>query len=380
MKSYSLVYICDGIGSVFDSQVISLLQSIFEKNYFCDVILLLGVRSTAEEISFQKKYSYLKFKTVIYKTYPNYLFFNSLSRSSLSQALKKVQKIGLKNAIYHTRGEVSAWHLMKILDKDSHQNILADVRGASIEEISEFYNFNSLLKFFKILNSRNAVKNLRHIQTISVVSGSLKKYLIDNFNIDKEKIFVVPCLAGSDFHYSSDMRTSLRKELALNENDTLAVFTTGGTASWQNNEIILRVAEKDIKVLNLSRKEINHKNIVNRFVEYSEIPAYLNAADVAIIWRDKSIVNKVASPVKFSEYVCCGLPVIANDTVDMIREYLINCECGILIDDIDKINVNNTAKLRKFNRTMISETAMKNFGLEAIVDRYLKIYSSINGL
>jgi len=52
----------------------------------------------------------------------------------------------------------------------------------------------------------------------------------------------------------------------------------------------------------------------------SEMPLYLNSADAAIIWRDKSIVNKVASPVKFSEFICCGLPIIANYSVDMIGE------------------------------------------------------------
>ena len=62
------------------------------------------------------------------------------------------------------------------------------------------------------------------------------------------------------------------------------------------------------------------------------MPKYLNAADAAIIWRDKSIVNKVASPVKFSEYVCCGLPVIANKTVDMINNYILKNDCGLLTD------------------------------------------------
>jgi len=54
------------------------------------------------------------------------------------------------------------------------------------------------------------------------------------------------------------------------------------------------LAEKGFKVLNLSKKEILHNNIINRFIGYSEMPEYLNAADCAIIWRDKSVVKKVA--------------------------------------------------------------------------------------
>jgi len=48
-------------------------------------------------------------------------------------------------------------------------------------------------------------------------------------------------------------------------------------------------------------------------VPYEEVTKYLNAVDFAVVWRDNNIVNKVASPVKFSEYVCTGLPVIANN-------------------------------------------------------------------
>ncbi|HMN26229.1 MAG TPA: glycosyltransferase [Ignavibacteriaceae bacterium] len=133
-------------------------------------------------------------------------------------------------------------------------------------------------------------------------------------------------------------------------------------------------------MLNLSKKEINHKNIINRFVSYSEIPAYLNAADAAIIWRDKSIVNKVASPVKFSEYVCCGLPVIANNTVDMISEYLTEFDCGIIIDSLDSIAPVTLKNLSKKNRKMISGTGIVNFGIETVVESYFKIYSSIINL
>ena len=114
----------------------------------------------------------------------------------------------------------------------------------------------------------------------------------------------------------------IRKELKLSDEDVLIVYSSGGTASWQNDRIVTILAEKGLKVLNLSRKNIPHKNIFNKFANYSEMPVYLNAADIAIIWRDKSTVNKVASPVKFSEFICCGLPVISNYSVDMISEYI----------------------------------------------------------
>ena len=107
-------------------------------------------------------------------------------------------------------------------------------------------------------------------------------------------------------------------------------FPAGALANWQNTDVLNKLAEKGFKVLNLSKKNISHKNVINRFNSYNEMPYYLNAADVAIIWRDESVVNKVASPVKFSEFVCCGLPVISNRSVDMISEYITRNESGLL--------------------------------------------------
>ncbi len=131
-------------------------------------------------------------------------------------------------------------------------------------------------------------------------------------------------------------------------------------------------------MLNLSKKKIEHKNIINKFVSYSEMPFYLNAADVAIIWREKSIVNKVASPVKFGEYVCCGLPVIANESVDMIKEYIKKNSCGLLINSLDDIDINSLNRLKQINRQAIAETGLSNFGIDKIIDQYSQIYSAIN--
>jgi glycosyltransferase involved in cell wall biosynthesis len=44
-----------------------------------------------------------------------------------------------------------------------------------------------------------------------------------------------------------------------------------------------------------------------------EVPRYLAASDVGLLLRDDSIVNRVASPVKFGEYLAAGLPVIITE-------------------------------------------------------------------
>ena len=377
MKANYLFYFCDSIGSVFDSQVLALLTAINAKKIFNKLYLFLGIRNENQKNGFLAREANPEIEIVFFKSYPNYPFFNYMNRKSIKNALIS-QSIKSQEVIFHSRGEMIAWQLSEILDRKYHNNIIPDVRGAIVEEIAEFTDFNKLLKSFKILNNKKVVKNLNRFQKISVVSNSLKKYLITNYNIETEKIVITPSLAGSDFQFSDEQRDKIRQELKLSGDDILIVFSSGGTAGWQNNDPLNWLADKGFKVLNLSKKEIRHSNIINKFVSYDEMPLYLNAADVAIIWRDKSIVNNVASPVKFSEYICCGLPVIANRSVNMISEYISKYECGILVDDLDTIDLKTINELKAKNRKIISEDGIKNFGVETIVNKYLQIYSSLN--
>ncbi|MDP2366499.1 MAG: glycosyltransferase, partial [Ignavibacteria bacterium] len=273
-----------------------------------------------------------------------------------------------------------AWHLNQVLGNQFDKNILPDVRGANIEEIEEFSGLNKISRSLKINNNKRAVSNLKRFKKISVVSDSLKNYLVNNYGIDTSSIFITPCLAGNLFRFDQSDRESIRKDLNLSSNDLMIVFSSGGTAKWQNNDVLTLLADKGLKVLNLSKVKIEHKNIINKFVSYQDMPAYLSASDVAIIWRDKSIVNKVASPVKFSEYVCCGLPVIANKSVEMISDYLSRYDCGLLIDSLEDIDSRTIGSLVQQNRNKISEEGIQNFGINTIVNNYMRTYLLVSNL
>jgi len=195
-------------------------------------------------------------------------------------------------------------------------------------------------------------------------------------NIEK-KIFINPCLAGKLFVYSADQRNHFRKLIGINENEKLLVFSSGGESLWQNNQELVNIAIKGFKILNLSKVNIDHSNIITKYVKYEEVAGYMSAADVAVIFRENSIVNKVASPVKFSEYLCSGLPVISNKNVDVIERCIKNTGYGLLIDSMDDITLEAVDKLCAISRNKISEYGRKYFGIESVAESYLKIYNEM---
>lgn len=378
-KSDHLFYFSEGISSVFDSQVLALLEAIQEKNIFTKICLFVGISNKKQKDEIKKRNIPKEIELIPFKLYPNYPFFNFLIRMSLRKVLKKTN-VNFEHVIFHTRGGVIAWHLSKILKVKYRKNVIPDIRGASVEEIKEFSELGYLKKALKIYNYNSALKSLTKFDQLSAVSNLLKEFLVDKYSVDPANIYITPCLSGPEFQFDQLQRTKIRNELNLSSDDIVVVFSSGSTANWQNTDILKTLAQKRLKVLNLSKRKITFKNIINKFVSYSEVPFYLNAADVAIIWRDKSIVNKVASPVKFSEYVCCGLPVITNDSVDMVKKYIVKNSSGMVVNNLNDIKLDSLMELKHKDRRVIAEAGLSSFGIDKIIDKYTQIYSTINNL
>ena len=370
-----LIYICNGIGSVFYSQVISLINEIIKSNYFENVTLLLGLKNESDLRKFERESLLNKAKVQYFRSYPNYPFYNHFFRKSLFHA---IEQLNLKESsvIFHVRGEQLAWYLFQLYPK-FRDKILVDIRGVSREEILEYFKGNKIRKLLKVKNYENSLNGMRQLKNISVVSESLKKYLIESFKFDESKITINHSLAGERFKFDLKYRNEIRKQLGLETNEVLFLFSSGGTANWQNIDIVEKIAALGFKILNLSPKHIKEKNVINKFVPYNEVIRYLSAADIAILWRDKSLTNKVASPVKFSEYLCCGLPIVANNSVELVTTTINKYHCGLIVDEIRNLNSHNISYLLNLNRDQIAAIGRKKFGIKNIAIKYKDIYDDM---
>lgn len=372
-----LIYINSGIGSVFPSQVLELLNYYQRLNFFNKITLLCGVRNEPEMKKAKELLASSSFEVIYYRTFPNYPFFNGIAVNHLAKAFSKIDIS--ESTVIHARSSSIGYIVYKSIRKILSDNpkVILDIRGALKEETVDFLEINWLLKKLKIINVKNSYSTLQFYNAISVVSNSLREYVINYDSKIEEKVFVNPCLAGESFVYSIEQRNHFRNIIGVSQNEKLLVFSSGGESLWQNNQELVNIASKGYKILNLSKVKIDHPNIITMYVKYEEVPGYMSAADVAVIFREDNVVNKVASPVKFSEYSCSGLPVVSSRNVEVIKQYIEKTGYGLLINSLEEITLEDVDKLCSIPRNEISEYGRKHFGIESVAAGYLKIYNEL---
>jgi len=115
---------------------------------------------------------------------------------------------------------------------------------------------------------------------------------------------------------------------------------------------------------------------------FSRVPDYLMACDARLLVRHPSLVSKVASPVKFAEYLACGLPVLAfagiGDTEWIIKEFTVG-EC-VNPSDKESIRVGVRRLLTLIQgygdglREQCRNIALRYFSWETYLPIYRKLY------
>ena len=381
-ENKELVYFSKYPESVFDAQILSLLNYYAEQEWFKEIHLVLGIDVKNFDENVAKAYAlsfHFRIRLHHFRLYPHYPI---ICRESVRD-LKRLMKEGLPGfdaeTISHVREEGLAWIVSEALKESSmkSKNLVVDIRAANIEETKLYSGSNFLMKRIKIRHKKNTLKCLQKAGHISVVSPTLGSY-IKPYRDSSQPVSVISSLAGPHFTYDREKRFAIRKELGLRESDVLFVFSSGGNAQWQNTDFIINaLVDKGYKILNLSKSAINRSGVINRFVSYEQMPNYLCAADIAVIWRDDNAVNHVASPVKFSEYLCAGLPVISNNSVRLIRDAIVDLNCGLIIEKFSKIEKAEIETLLSMDRDKIARKAKNIFGIHTISNDYLKAYRQL---
>jgi len=174
----------------------------------------------------------------------------------------------------------------------------------------------------------------------------MQRWLVDA-GAQAERVRRVPCCV-TRVAYSADARARVRRELGVEHKlvlayvgtitryqhveDGLLPFFAAAFASTADVHLLALTSDEVRMAALLSALPVPRSSWTVRRVPQSRVPEYLCAADAGVLLREATRMNRVSMPVKFGEYLSCGVPVIASRVGGWIDELVDGSGAGLVID------------------------------------------------
>lgn len=193
--------------------------------------------------------------------------------------------------------------------------IIIDIHGCVVEEL-EFYNQEKSI----IQNMQNLESEyFTSVNTLIAVSNSMIKFYKNKYPQIKTNFIILPIFNLFDYKKNTN-------------NNKLKIIYSGGTAKWQNIDLMTNVIKKlytqyDITILTPDIETFKQKlgdnddRIEIKTVPSNELYKEYQTADLGFILRDDINVNKVACPTKLIEYLQFGIiPIVKHPAIGDFAE------------------------------------------------------------
>jgi colanic acid biosynthesis glycosyl transferase WcaI len=186
----------------------------------------------------------------------------------------------------------------------------------------------------------------RKCDRIVVVSPAFKDYLIEQWHVPAEKIFIIENGVEQNL-FSPNTAGDVRRELGVEDKFVVCYVGTMGMAHGLETvvEAAARLRDTDPQVVFLLIGEGADKERIKAMAELrgltnlrfigqqprEKIPSYICASDACLVLLKKTELFKTVIPTKMLEFMSCARPVILG--VDgQARKILEDAQAGIFIE------------------------------------------------
>jgi glycosyltransferase involved in cell wall biosynthesis len=334
---------------VMRNQVINLLKILGKKHYNISITWLALVdekfyRPDETQISLLKEELRKCNVQFIYHTVKSGIINSrwSFAESKLKEIIESYQP-----DIVHARVYPAGYVSLKVRQKFKFSyRVLFAPRGVYPEQVME--RSDPLSGWFRyILWKQNEKYLLQQSDLISCVSQPF----IDHYKkIDKKaKLRYIPCCFNPDYAVSEETTNKDLKELIFKETDFIFVYSGNLSARYSSENLIVEffsqiskiMPEAALLILTKSpveriKSKLKAINLIHRVqfigADPPEMFSYLSNCNAGLLLRRESLVNEVAMPTKFAEYLYAGLPVIVSPSLKGVSEFISATNTGIVID------------------------------------------------
>ena len=324
----------DAPSGIYSSQVIDVIN--FLETNLSQSIRLVAFVSIRHFLSTRKKIKEECPKAIILPMFPKMINWEK------NYLLLFLCCFKLKPNIIIGRSVLATQLALKIKDKGLVTKVIYDGRGAIAAEWKEY----EVVKEAALLNKIDALEKNAILKSDFriAVSEQLVKYWQNFFNYTDNRHVVIPCTINKILEEIELNETQIdinRNKFGLNSSDIVFIYA-GSVAGWQSfnilqvflaqvlnndaNSKVVFLSDPDENIIQLQNSYPNR--IIQKKVKACEVQEYLIMADYGLLIREDSITNKVASPVKFAEYLACGLKIIISDKLGDYTDFVNYHHCG----------------------------------------------------
>lgn len=191
---------------------------------------------------------------------------------------------------------------------------------------------------------------LAGVGRVAVVSEGMRRYLLERNPFPASRILVVPCLVDiACFRYDPSARMEIRRKRGWA--DRLVFVYAGISAPWQCIDetfaifrmirqmvprAFLWVVTPDVRACRARLTDVAEDDCAIETLPHRVLGEVLQAADCGFLIRRRSIVNAVASPLKFAEYLAGGVPVLTGPEVGDYSALTVKEDVGAVLDPADQ--------------------------------------------
>lgn len=254
---------------------------------------------------------------------------------------------------------------------------------------------------FKYLIQRHWEKQIKKTASFLItVSHAYARYLSKVERISSARLLTLPCWADPNKYRLDPLaRASIRSELGVRDRICLIyVGKFGGLYSPPSILSVLAMIEKCLElelffvcltpsdpspVLDqLDALNFTEDRRIVKKVHPCDVPAYLNAADIAIDFWFSGPWSFACSPIKHAEYWMAGLPVLMRHNIGDESSWLEALAVGSIVDFEDCQSVNRSVQFVKsilnddHHKERIRSVAEKRRGPSLLRPIYGKIFGS----
>jgi glycosyltransferase involved in cell wall biosynthesis len=248
------------------------------------------------------------------------------------------------------------------LNAFEHARIVYDGRGAIAAEHEEYDVFGSSEtgKTIGVIEKQAVMTSFSRI----AVSNALVQYWNDSFGYTAQRHTIIPCSLSD--HFTRPIQDKGLRS-AWNFNDTQVVLAFSGSLSGWHSFDSLKGVLKDalnqqeaLAVVFFSQPHAAIEELMQAYpgrvrrewLNHNDVPAALMACDYGLLIRDRNTTNRVSSPVKFAEYLACGLPVIISPEIGDFTSFVEENDCGEVLLDVFPILTRPTSNRKEAIRKL----------------------------